>query len=599
MRIGYEKVCLKDGFWKDVREKNARVSLMNVYRRFAETGRFDAIRCEKREKPPHIFYDSDVAKWLEAAAYLQRDYPDEEVASIIRGTVRTIVANQLPCGYFNSYYQVYRRDRIFMERTEHELYCAGHLIEAAVALDACGVDGTLLPAMEKYADYIRERFMIRRDTGFTTCGHPEIELALVRLYAHTGKKKYLELAEFFLNERGRREEPIYDWADHAYDQSHLPVRQQREAVGHAVRALYLYCAMADVGRLTGDAELLSACRALFDDIVKHKLYVTGGVGSGWFGERFTLSYDLPNAEAYAETCAGIALILFCERLAHAGNRSAYHAAVERALYNNVLAGESLDGKGFFYVNPLEADAACAAYARSVPGIPFKPLLQRVEVFDCSCCPPNLVRLFAQVGGLIYGEEDGVLCVDQYISSQTDACGMRVCMTSQLPYEGSVGVSVSGEGTIAFRVPVWSTGIACTVNGAQVVPEVRDGYFSLRVAGETAIAIDFMMRPRFVYAHPAVRADSGRKAVEYGPFVLCAESCDNGGRLYDVSIPSLDGAKTVRTAEGVRLEVPALRSAEDGALYRYQPSAKEPCTLTLIPYYAWANRGEGDMQIWFL
>ena len=184
--VSFDRVTLTDGFWREVRSRNADVSLKNVYRRFAETGRFSAVRCRKRENPPHIFYDSDVAKWLEAAAYLQKDYPDEAVRAVIDETVDAIAASQLPCGYFNSYYQVYKPDKIFQERTEHELYCAGHLIEAAVALDACGVNAKLLRVAEKYAQYIYERFYVKRDAGFVTCGHPEIELALVRLYEHTG-----------------------------------------------------------------------------------------------------------------------------------------------------------------------------------------------------------------------------------------------------------------------------------------------------------------------------------------------------------------------------------------------------------------------------
>lgn len=597
--VDFTRVTLREGFWNDVRGKNALVSLKNVYRRFVQTGRFDALRCEKRENPPHIFFDSDVAKWLEAAAYLQKDYPDEEVRAIIDETVATIVKNQLPCGYFNSYYQVYKPDRIFMERTEHEQYCAGHLIEAAVALDRCGVNHALLPAMERYADYIRERFAVRRDTGFTTCGHPEIELALVRLYEHTKKGEYLELAKFFLDARGTKPEEIYPWMDREYDQSHAPVREQRSAVGHSVRALYLYIAMADVGRLTGDGELLSACRALFDDIVRHKLYVTGGVGSGWYGERFTVAYDLPNTEAYAETCAAIALALFCERLAKAGNRAQYHAVLERALYNNILAGESLDGKGFFYVNPLEAYAEYAAYARTVPGMPFKPLLQRAEVFGCSCCPPNLVRFFAQIGGLIYGEEDGTLYIHQYIASDVSARGMEVSLRSDLPFAGNVVLQIKGSGRLALRVPVWQTSVACRVNGEYVCPEEREDYLYFDVDQETRIEVAFEMRPRFLYANEHVRADSGRKAVEYGPLVLCAEACDNGAELSGVEILSLEGALTERTEEGIRVLVPARRLRMGGALYSYLPPEKEPFTLTLIPYYRWANRGENDMQVWFL
>ena len=213
--VGFDRVIFSDGFWQNIRAGNAAISLKNVYRRFEETGRFAALRCQKQKDPPHIFYDSDVAKWLEGAAYLQREFPDEEVRSIIDEAVNAIVENQLPCGYFNSYFQVYEPDKIFTRRTEHELYCAGHLIEAAVALDVCGVNGRLLAAMRKYADYIYLRFYVRRDAGFTTCGHPEIELALVRLYLHTGEKWYLTLAKFFLDERGKREEEIYPFADRA------------------------------------------------------------------------------------------------------------------------------------------------------------------------------------------------------------------------------------------------------------------------------------------------------------------------------------------------------------------------------------------------
>lgn len=597
--IDHESVSLKDGFWKRVRALNATVSLKNIYRRFEETGRFDAIRCERREKPPHIFYDSDVAKWLEAAAYLQADYPDQDVRAIIDETVRTIVKNQLPCGYFNSFYQVYQPDKIFMERTEHELYCAGHLIEAAVALDKCGVNSDLLPAMCRYADYIFERFYVCRDTGFTTCGHPEIELALVRLYEHTGEKNYLTLAKYFLDERGKRAEEIYPNMDRAYDQSHMPVREQRDAVGHSVRALYLYSALADVGRLTGDEELLTACRALYDDIVRTKLYITGGVGSGWYGERFTIPYDLPNAEAYAETCAGIAFVFFCERMAMSGNRAGYHAALERTLYNNVLAGESLDGKAFFYVNPLEADAKYAAYARTVPGMPFKPLLERAEVFDCSCCPPNLVRLFGQIGGVIYGEEDGVLYVNQYISSEVSACGMKLSLTTDLPYAGIVSAELTGNGRVAFRIPAWQTSIGCTVNGTAVRPDERDGYLCFTVDGKTHVSLEFGIKPRFVYPNAHVRALCGRRAVEYGPLVLCAEAADNGGDLPAVEIPSLDDAAVERTEYGVRVRVPAYREISTQVLYTYLSPAREECELTLVPYYCWANRGENDMQIWFL
>lgn len=282
-----------------------------------------------------------------------------------------------------------------------------------------------------------------------------------------------------------------------------------------------------------------------------------------------------------------------------GNRAEYHAALERTLYNNVLAGESLDGKAFFYVNPLEADAKYAAYARTMPGMPFKPLLERVEVFDCSCCPPNLVRLFGQIGGVVYGEEDGVLYVDQYISSEVSACGMTLSLMTDLPYSGSVSAGLTGNGRVAFRIPAWQTSIACWVNGAEVTPEQREDYLYFAVDGQTNISIRFGMSVRFVYANSRIRADVGRKAVEYGPFVLCAESADNGVDLSALEIPSLDNATIERTEYGVRVRVPAYRKIPAQALYTYRSPVLKECELILIPYYCWANRGEQDMQIWFL
>ena len=598
--IAFSNVVFTDGFWQEVRARNARVSLMNVYRRFAETGRFAAVACVRQEKPPHIFYDSDVAKWLEAAAYLQKDYPDAAVRAIVDETVDTIARAQLPCGYFNSYYQVYKPEKIFAERTEHELYCAGHLIEAAVALDACGVNAKLLDVAKKYAAYIYERFYVKRDTVFTTCGHPEIELALVRLYLHTGEGKWLTLAKFFLDERGKRAEEIHTFADRDYDQSHMPVREQRKAVGHAVRAFYLYTAMADVGRLTGDAALVEACEALFADVVDHKMYITGGTGSSNVGERFTIDYDLPNATAYSETCSAIALALFAGRMAQIKNRAAYHAVIERALYNNVLAGESLDGKGFFYTNPLEAHAQFARYTRTLPAPPYQPILERVEVFDCSCCPPNLIRLFGEIGDFLYGEEDGVLYVHQYASSRVSACGYELCVQTEMPYSGKAEVVVKGTGAVALRIPAWQTAIACRVNGAYCVPEVRDDYLYIPVNGETHISLDFEMKPRFVYANEKVWQDAGRKAVEYGPFVMCAEEAENGGALAAVEIASLARAEVSSDAsDGVHVIVPAARLCSDGALYSYLPPEKRAFRLVLKPYYTWANHGENDMQVWFL
>lgn len=596
--LGYRSVTVLDGFWKQTREKNARISLMNVYRRFEETGRFSVLDCVKRDPPPHIFFDSDVAKWLEAAAYLYHDYPDGEIKNIIDKSVNAIAAAQLPNGYYNSYYQVYKKDKIFAERMEHELYCAGHLIEAAVALFEAGLGDKLLLVMRKYADYIHERFYVARDPLFTTCGHPEIELALVRLFECTNERKYLTLAEFFLNERGKKPEYVYPFFDSTYDQSHMPVREQTEAVGHAVRALYLYIAMAEAGRISKDSPLLKAAERLFDNIVNQKMYVTGGTGSNYFGERFTAPYDLPNEYAYAETCSAIALAFFCESLAKAGNKAKYHDVFERVLYNNLLAGQSADGKGFFYTNPLETNMSHLKFAREVKGYPYQPIVERVEVFDCSCCPPNFIRFVGRIGDCIYGEENDRAYIHQYISSEANIGKLKIKMNSGFPYDGEVKIVAEGTGALGTRVPPWCDKLTCTVNGESVTPETSDGYLLFEVKGMCEILLNFNMRPRFIYSNENVSQNCGRKAVEYGPLVLCAEGVDNGNNLRNIVIPSTEHAKVCR--DGIfSITIPAERLHTSDALYSYRPPEKEKIELKLIPYFLWANRGETDMQIWFM
>lgn len=596
--VGYRQVGIGGGFLKELQDRNAEISVNNIYKRFDETGRFDALDHVRGGRKPHIFWDSDVAKWLESAAYILARREDGALREKVEKTVARILAGQDASGYFNSYYQVYAPEKIFTERTEHELYCAGHLIEAAVALKEAGVDEKLYFAMKKYADYIYERFYVKRDTAFRTCGHPEIELALVRLYLAGGEEKYLTLARFFLDERGKKEEYHYDWATRRYDQSHLPVREQKEAVGHAVRALYLYSAMADVARIDGDAALGEACEALYHDIVRRKMYITGGAGSSHHGEAFTFAYDLPNESAYSETCAAIALAFFCLRLARRKNRAEYHDTIERAFYNNILAGESADGKGFFYVNPLAMDICAYAHNESLAAKQYCPLPERVEVFDCSCCPPNLTRFIESFGDYLYGKEGDVLLVNQYVTSSLLAEGVCVRVTSEMPFGGKVKIAADGALRLKLRVPAWKGGVVLRVNGKEEKPVVEEDYIEIALAAAGEISLDFCIGPRFVYADPRVRQDAGRKAVQYGALVLCGESADNAGVLAAVRIPSLEGAVRADAAP-FALDVRAERPLPASSLYSYAPPAYEPFTLRLVPYYYWANRGKGDMQIWWL
>ena len=597
--VDFKQVEIRSGFFRDLQTLNAEVSVYNIYKRFQETGRFHAMKCIRDDAhKPHVFWDSDIAKWLESVANILAKKQDAQLKQWADEAIADICSSQLPCGYFNSYFQVYEPENIFQKRPEHELYCAGHLIEAAVALHEAGVDDKLYAAMIKYADYIYERFYVRKDAGFFTCGHPEIELALVKLYNSTGAQKYLDLADYFIEERGRHNEETYAFTYPIYHQDHAPVREQKTAEGHAVRALYLYIAMADVARLKGDKQLAETCETLFEDIVSKKMYITGGTGSSYHGETCTFPYDLPNIFAYSETCSAIALAFFCDRLAKIKNRAVYHEIFERVLYNNILAGESKDGKGFFYVNPLEFHEGIYDYNEGLKTKLFCPIPERVEVFDCSCCPPNLTRFIESVGGYIYGREGDFVYINQYISSSVQVGGAKIEIDSEMPYGGRASLRVSGDCRLKLRVPAWNSGVSMKVNGKVVSPAAEEGYISLDCRGETKISLDFRMKAKFVYANENVWYDNGRKAVEYGAMILCAESADNGKNLRSVRIKSLAGAKKP-VGEYFTLEVPAERLRTGETLYSYQPPVPEKFTLKLIPYFSWANRGKGDMQIWFL
>ena len=528
--VDFKQVEIKSGFFRDLQTLNAEVSVYNIYKRFQETGRFHAMKCIRDDAhKPHVFWDSDIAKWLESVANILAKKQDAQLKQWADEAIADICSSQLPCGYFNSYFQVYEPENIFQKRPEHELYCAGHLIEAAVALHEAGVDDKLYAAMIKYADYIYERFYVKKDAGFFTCGHPEIELALVKLYNSTGAQKYLDLADYFIEERGRHNEETYAFTYPIYHQDHAPVREQKTAEGHAVRALYLYIAMADVARLKGDKQLAETCETLFEDIVSKKMYITGGTGSSYHGETFTFPYDLPNIFAYSETCSAIALAFFCDRLAKIKNRAVYHEIFERVLYNNILAGESKDGKGFFYVNPLEFHEGIYDYNEGLKTKLFCPIPERVEVFDCSCCPPNLTRFIESVGGYIYGTEGDFVYINQYISSSVQIGGAKIEIDSEMPYGGRASLRVSGDCRLKLRVPAWNSGVSMKVNGKVVSPAAEEGYISLDCRGETKISLDFRMKAKFVYANENVWYDNGRKAVEYGAMILCAESASRALR----------------------------------------------------------------------
>lgn len=579
-------VTLHSGYLHEKQELNRRVTMSAVYDRFNETGRipaFDHAWKEGDPNEPHIFYDSDVAKWMEGAAYILRKHPEDTLLhDRVEALIDRIEAHQCPDGYFNSYFTVRDPAGRFRGRDNHELYCAGHLIEAAVAYAEAIGEERFLHCMEKYADYIYHVFVEEGSAGFYTPGHEEIELALIRLWRYTKKEKYLTLAGHFLNMRGRMPGEIND-----YCQSHMPVREQREAVGHAVRAMYLYAAMADYAAETGDPEMTEACRALFEDVTTRKMYVTGGIGSTWVGEKFTSPYDLPNADAYAETCAAIGLVLFSTRMQQLDRRAVHADVAERAFYNGVLAGLSLDGKSFFYEDPLEITLAGHA-----PGV-RRPITQRLECFSCSCCPPNLNRILPQLARGSFAQDGDTLYIDHFADATLDDGEIRCRMETDYPRDGKIRLTATGVGMVAVRLPGW-----CDRAEIDKPYTLRDGYAVIRNDG-SPITITLDMTPFPVYPDSRISDDAGKVCVQSGPIVYCAEAVDNGPDLQELILPQ--DAEFKRTQDLYFnlpiLETHGYRVRHGAGLYTRERPGMDLTDIRLIPYSCFANRGESDMRVW--
>lgn len=601
--IDYSKVDITGGFWKDKQSMVRSTTVHAVRDRFSETGRFDAFKCDWKEgmpNRPHFFWDSDVAKWIEGVAYLTKKKREPKLEEAVDGIVDLIEKNQGEDGYFNIYFTVIEPKNRFAQRDFHELYCAGHLTEAAIAYFEATGKRKFLDLMCRYADYIEKRFMIDKDTGFTTPGHEEIELALIKLWKCTGEKRYLELSKFFLNERGKRAEKNDEMWELSQAQSHLPVREQFEAMGHSVRATYLYTAMADMASESGDAELRYACERLFDDITGKKMYITGGIGSTSAGEAFTVPYDLPNMIAYTESCAAIGLAFFANSMLKGEANSKYSDTVERILYNGFLSSISLDGKSFFYENPLEIIPSLRNRDVSTTQISVRfPPASRQESFYCSCCPPNIVRFIASVANMLYSDDGETVYVHQFMQSsaeiERDGKNLRIEQTTRFPENGKIKLRVSGADTrVAVRIPWWADNYAGeTVKGY--------AYFDMKDGEE--LALDFGMKIRLIEARPEVTSDCGRVAVMRGPVVYCTESIDNGKNLRDLRIDTHSRFATGKHGElGVpQIRVRAWRKTveENAPLYSVRTDELVKTEAVLIPYYAFANRGECEMQVWHL
>ena len=605
MDFRFSEVVIEGGFLHRLQEKNREVTIHAVYDRFADTGRFEALECgwqEGMEPKPHIFWDSDVAKWIESAAYILAKHPDPALEEKIERCIDAMERHQWEDGYLNSYYTAVEPQNRFTNRDHHELYCCGHLIEAAVAYYCATGKDRFLHMMEKYADLVDRIFRVEHSAAFDTPGHEEIELALMRLYRLTGKKKYLDLCAYFINTRGtseRDQNTVHGRSYHylgttAYAQSHLPVREQSEADGHAVRAMYLYCAMADLAAETGDDTLRTACLRLFEDAVGKKMHITGGLGSIRVGEAFTIPYDLPAERTYNETCASIGMMFFAQRMLEREHNGAFADVIERELYNGVLSGVSIDGKSFFYENPLEINLKNHARNRFNPKEEKYPITKRVEVFKCSCCPPNITRLFAGLERYLYHRAGDVYYVDQFAESTWLEGGATVTQKTAYPKNGRVSLHFSGVQKAAVRIPAWCDNYKCNVPVT-----IKDGYAYMN--DPATVEMEFEMKPALYSAHCEVDESAGKAALMYGPVVYCAERLDNPVNMHRLLfVPELNPTMEEDALTGLyAITVDGLLSApaQEG-LFQKVNNTYEKTRIRLIPYYAFANRGESDMLVWF-
>jgi DUF1680 family protein len=573
-----------------------------------------------------VFQDSDLYKWLEALSYCLMNQPDPELERLADEVIEVITKAQQSDGYLNTYFTIKEpQNRWKNLRDNHELYCAGHLFEAAVANYQATGKPTLLDVARRFADHIAAMFGPEPGKKRGYPGHPEIELALVKLYRLTGETRYLALAKFFIDERGQKplyfeieakergeEKPQLPFWTPGYCQSHLPVREQTEAVGHAVRAMYLYSAMADLALETQDETLVKACQRLWESVTKRRMYITGGIGSSAEGEAFTFDYDLPSDRAYAETCASIGLVFWAHRMLRLDANRKYADIMERALYNGVLSGVSLDGTKYFYTNPLEVWPKACQNRYDLRHV----LFQRQPWFDCACCPPNIARLLASIPQYVYSCEKDVVYIHLFPAGEAvlelPSGQVTLIQETEYPWEGEVTIRVHTKEpvqfTLAIRIPGWCRDPSLRVNGDEMdlASLLEKGYAKIKRKWRNGekIQLSLPMPVERVRAHPEVRATAGKVALMRGPIVYCLEEVDNGPNLAQIVLssdaelvvegkdPMLGDAVTLR---GMATKVDA--SAWGDELYAPIPYNSKTVPIRAIPYYAWANRTPGEMTAW--
>ena len=634
---------INHGFWRQRKELNKNISLYAVLESFENSGRVRALTGDNSEKEkPHIFWESDLAKLMEGAFFSMQQEKDEKLEKICDSIIDKIIANQEDDGYLNNFFTKHEPANKFTNlRDRHELYCAGHLLESSIEHHKATGNSKFFDAMDRYVDHIISKFGREKGKMRGYPGHQEIELALVKAYQHTDNKKFLDLATYFIDERGthsgsqshyfiQEKKKLYvkegdidtsllpstmrdfmhfdadfmskTFRDLEYWQAHERPVDQKTAEGHSVRALYMYTAMADLAKLNNDSEMLDACKMLWRNIVDKKMYIHSGLGSAHIGERFSFDYDLPNDMAYAETCATIALIYFANRMAKIELNSEYGDIIENSLYNLLLASTSLDGKGFFYENYLECVPGYLHSQQRRHGV-------RDKYHICSCCPPNITRIIASLDMYIYNIFENSLVVDQYISSESNFKnqGIKINQTSHFPHKGYSKIEIMESNNIMssifFRIPSWDNKISISINGTKVDYETVNGYAKINKNWQKNdnIELSFDFSPRYVRSNPNVRYNIRKACLFRGPLLYCLEENDNGKHLNKFVIDADNSFEEINdkiSSENIiSLNTKGYKFKDTNNLYLDNKPNLTEASLKYIPYYCWSNRGENEMLVW--
>ncbi|MCZ7546067.1 MAG: glycoside hydrolase family 127 protein [Anaerolineae bacterium] len=602
-------VQLDGGFWADRQAVNRRSSLVHAYRMLKAAGNFHNLRVAagraNGDYRGRNFLDSDVYKWLEAVAYELAKAPDATLRQMAEEAIDLIAAAQTPDGYLNTYVQIVTPDSRFSDLDHgHELYCAGHLFQAAVAYHRATGSPALLDVATRFADYIDGIFGPGKRPG--TDGHPEVEMALVELYRETGEARYLKLAQFFVDERGKGKMRGLGWYGPEYHQDRVPVRQATEIEGHAVRALYLMAGVTDLYLETGEQALLDAANRLWRDMTGGKLHLTGGAGARYEGESFGAPYELPSDQCYCETCAAIASIQWNWRMLLATGEARFADLLEQTLYNGFLSGVAADGEHFFYINPLLSRGG----------------YERAAWYEVACCPPNIMRTVASVEHYLATTDASGVQVHLYSPASVSATlesGERVALRleTQYPWQGHVALTIVETGaqpwTLRLRIPGWQEAASIRVNGQAANTAARAGTYALIVRAwqpGDRVELDLPMPPQLLEAHPQIDATRASAAIRRGPLVYCLEQRDQDPDvdIFSVQIdarapleaawnPDLLGGMMVVNACGHALDM----NGWAGHLYRplgaVEGLPRRPVQLRAVPYFAWANRGARAMRVW--